>query len=168
MVMLEGPLMNLNQLRYYYAVLTAGNYSRAANELGVSQPAVYKVVRNLEKACGTQLIEWAGKRAHPTSLGTILYQYASQVAGLNDLAEAAIIEQKRLGSGRISIGAVTPVVCCFLAQALTQWMAENPGVTAHVARGHPEMKQLVFEDKIDLLLTRRLNESSGLHHACPK
>src|SRR5690606_1838333 len=60
-----ASFMNLNLLRIFVAVAEAGSFSRAADGLGISQPAVSKAVRELESQLDTVLLERKGRSFTP-------------------------------------------------------------------------------------------------------
>ena len=130
--------MNLNQLVYFSAVAKAHSYSRAADQCGVSQPVVYRSVKSLERACGVQLLERQGKDISLTKAGRAVYEYASQIASLGELAEQAAQEEKDLLYGHISIGASTYVGTYLRPRILVKWMAEHPRVTISITHGEPQ------------------------------
>src|SRR5690554_5324 len=68
--------MNLNFLRTFVTVVEEGNYSRAANRLHLSQPAVSMQMQSLARELGVELFHRRGHRVCPTEAGDILYQQA--------------------------------------------------------------------------------------------
>src|SRR5262245_42650846 len=85
--------MNLAHLRTLKTVAELGSYSRAADALYLSQPAVYMQVRALERASGERLVEQVGRRATPTAAGRLLLRYAEQILDLADEAQAALADR---------------------------------------------------------------------------
>ncbi len=71
--------MTLNQIQYYCTVCKYGNYTKAAEELHVSQPAVSKAVRELESECGVPLIVRRGNSLVVTEKGKILWDELSYI-----------------------------------------------------------------------------------------
>ena len=58
-------MINLNQLRALYCVVKTGTFAKAAEELCVTEPAVYIQVRSLERDMGFTLLDRFGKELHP-------------------------------------------------------------------------------------------------------
>lgn len=155
--------MNLNQLVHFYAVGKTGNYSRAAQELDVSQPAIYKSVRSLERACGLKLLERQGKGVSLTKGGRVLFEYAAQIASLNDAAQQAIAEESGPMSGHISIGTGTRIGGYLLPDILGRWISEHPYVTLSIIQGqHQRLRELLLQDRLDFLLSADSQRSAGL------
>ncbi|MBI2906613.1 MAG: LysR family transcriptional regulator [Chloroflexi bacterium] len=145
--------MNLNQFVYFFTVAKNGNYTWAAEELGISQPVVYKSVRSLERQCGLKLLERQGKGVAPTKAGRAVFEYAAQVAFFKKLAEQTIAEEKEPMSGHITIGAGTHFGGYLLPNVLAQWMSEHPHVSLTIMQGtHEQMRDLLQQDGVDFLL----------------
>ncbi len=68
--------LNLAHLRTLQAVVSHGSFSRAAERLHLSQPAVSLHIRQLEERAGLPLLEHVGKRAFATTAGEILLEHA--------------------------------------------------------------------------------------------
>jgi DNA-binding transcriptional LysR family regulator len=118
-------MLNLNQLKVFRAVAECQNYSRAAQELFLSQPYVYVQIRDLEREYRCKLFDQVGKRAVLTEAGQALMEYANQILGLAEDAETAMRQFARLERGRLAIGAgvfagnylVPPLIALFKQQA---------------------------------------------------
>lgn len=155
--------MNLNQLVYFYAVGKTGNYHRAADEVGVSQPAIYKSVKSLERGCGLKLLEWEAGKLVLTKAGKTLHEYAAEVASLEALAEQAVAAEKESVSGHISIAVGTHIGAYLLPKILSRWMSEHPGVTLSVVHcGHDQMEGLLLGEQVDFVLSYGSSWAPGL------
>ena len=71
--------LTLHQLRIFHAVARTGNLTRAAEQIGISQPAVSIQVKQLERILGLPLLEGAGRSHRLTELGEIVDRHAVQV-----------------------------------------------------------------------------------------
>ncbi len=80
--------MEFNQLRFFQKVAVLEHMTRAANELGVAQPALSKIIRQLETELGCLLFDRVGKNIHLNGNGRILLKHANAV--LNQLADLRI------------------------------------------------------------------------------
>src|SRR3954471_20047923 len=131
--------LNLNQLALFHAVADAGGVTRAAERVMVSQPAVSKQVKELERSLGTRLIERHGRGVRLTEAGRVLAEYARRIVALAEEAQAAITDLDSLRRGTLAL-AVTPTLgTYFLPDALVYFRRRFPGIrvdveTADVAR----------------------------------
>jgi DNA-binding transcriptional LysR family regulator len=105
--------MNLNQLKAFYNVIKAGSFSKAADELCVTEPAVFIQVRSLERYIGFTLLDKFGKELRPTEIGKVLYDYGEKIFTLADEATKAIEELQDLKRGSLRLG---------VTQALAQYL----------------------------------------------
>lgn len=108
-------------------VIDSGSFSRAAERLGVSQPAVSQQMKRLEQEYGTRLLHREGISVVPTEEGKIIYAFATQIIKLYERSKQAIREadEKEL-SGRLSIGASTGLGEYLLPIALSHFKTEHP------------------------------------------
>jgi DNA-binding transcriptional LysR family regulator len=100
--------MDTKQLVAFCAVVERRSFSQAADQLGVTQPAVSLQIRSLEQRVGQRLLDRSGRRVEPTEAGLKLYRGAQRLLALEqqllaDLGEEADGELK----GRLEIGAST-------------------------------------------------------------
>ncbi len=74
--------MNLQNLRVFHKVAELEHITRAAEELGLSQPAVTKIIQSLEQETGLDLIERQGRRIVLTHAGRTLHNYTRRLSAL--------------------------------------------------------------------------------------
>src|SRR5205814_2309784 len=100
-------LISLHQLNVFRAVARHQSFTRAAEELFISQPAVSAHVRELERHYGIELFEQVGRRVRLTEAGRLLEEYADRLLGLVEESHRTLDELKGLGQGHLSVGAST-------------------------------------------------------------
>src|SRR3989449_7918846 len=88
--------VNLHQLRIFATVARLGSFSRAAEELHISQPSVSIQVADLERALAVDLFKQGERPIRLTEAGSVLEEYARRILALVDGAEAAVKEAKHL------------------------------------------------------------------------
>jgi DNA-binding transcriptional LysR family regulator len=100
--------MDTRQLAAFCTVVERRSFSQAADQLGVTQPAVSLQIRSLEKRLGQQLLDRSGRRVEPTEAGRRLYRSAQRLLALEEqlLGELGEEAEGEL-SGRLEIGAST-------------------------------------------------------------
>ncbi|MDJ0380049.1 transcriptional regulator CynR [Streptomyces sp. G-G2] len=143
----------LRHLRYLLAVAEHGSFTRAAEELRVSQPTLSQQVRQLERAVGIQLLDRSGRTVRPTDAGTAYLHYARRA--LRDLAaaERAVLDVADLSRGSLRL-AMTPTFTAYLLGPLAAELhTGHPGITLDVK----EMTQAQLEagltaDSLDLAI----------------
>src|SRR6478672_4729532 len=100
--------MDTRQLAAFCAVVERSSFSQAADQLGVTQPAVSLQIRSLEQRLGQQLLDRSGRRVEPTEAGLRLYRGAQRLLALEQqvLAGVALDGDEAL-TGTFEIGAST-------------------------------------------------------------
>src|SRR5258707_15503335 len=76
--------MDTRQLAAFCAVVERRSFSQAAEQLGVTQPAVSLQIRSLEKRLGLQLLDRSGRRVEPTEAGNRLYPSAPRLLAMGE------------------------------------------------------------------------------------
>ena len=134
--------MDTRQLAAFCAVVERRSFSHAAEQLGVTQPAVSLQIRSLEKRLGLQLLDRSGRRVEPTEAGARLYRSAQRLLAmeeqlLSDLggeAEGELVGRLEIGASTGPGGTVLPVV-------LGQFQQLHPEV--HVALAVSDTQHVV-------------------------
>ena len=130
------PMRNdfdLNQLAHFLAVSKAGNFTRAAAEIGISQPALSRSIQKIEKAIGEPLFERQPKGLKLTEIGSLFLVRANQI---RDLVEDTFAELNE-ASNRVQVRlAVIPTIAPYLL----------PKVLRKFGQRHPNVKIQVQED----------------------
>ena len=123
--------MDTRQLAAFCAVVERRSFSKAAERLGVTQPAISLQVRALEKRLGAQLLDRSGRRVEPTEAGWRLYRGAQRLLQLEEqLVEEVSTEGGEL-AGELSVGASTGPAAIAVPLLLCEFQARSPSV--HVA-----------------------------------
>jgi DNA-binding transcriptional LysR family regulator len=123
--------MDTRQLQAFCAVVEKKSFSQAAEQLGVTQPAVSLQVRALEERVGQTLLDRSGRRVEPTEAGRRLYRSAQRMLALEEqLMEEVAADDGRL-AGTLSIGASTGPGAHLVPLLLCEFQREHPDL--HVA-----------------------------------
>src|SRR5206468_2202239 len=94
----------------------------------VSQPAVSKQLKTLERAAGARLFDRHPKGVRLTGAGEVLADYARRIFGLADEAETALADLQSLRRGQLNIGAGTTIGVYFLPELLVRYRQRFPGI----------------------------------------
>jgi DNA-binding transcriptional LysR family regulator len=98
--------MDTRQLHAFCAVVEKKSFSQAAEQLGVTQPAVSLQIRALEQRLGQTLLDRSGRRVEPTEAGRLLYRSAQRMLALEEQLYEEVTSDGQLG-GTLAIGAST-------------------------------------------------------------
>lgn len=126
--------LNLNALRSFHAVVQAGSVSGAAKTQFVSQPALSKAIRELEKQTGLTLLERTARGVVLTEPGRTLADYAQALFAIESEAEAALDSFRALETGSLRIGASTTISTYVLPRMIADLRREHPGLRISVHR----------------------------------
>jgi len=133
--------MNFNQLLIFQKVAELRHFTRAAQALYISQPAVSKQVHQLEKSLKQPLFTQVGQKVHLTEAGKLLYDYAERIFALAAEAESALSEMQQLEQGRLMLGASTTIGTYLLPEWLVRYKDHYPGIDLVVEIGNTEEVQ---------------------------
>jgi DNA-binding transcriptional LysR family regulator len=124
--------INLNQLKAFYLVAKNGTFSKAAEELFVTEPAVFVQVRTLERCLGLKLIDKFGKDLRLTEVGSLLYKHAIKIFSLVDEAERAIKEVGALNKGELRVGTTSILAEYLLPIILPAFSANHTKIQVYL------------------------------------
>ncbi len=119
--------LTLQQLRLFEAVSRLGSYTRAAEELFITQPAVSIQIKRLEEQVGLPLFEQVGKRTFPTAAGKTMYDASLDILNRVDLLKNSIEELKGTVKGKLHMSVVTTAKY-FLPSLLGAFLQKYPDV----------------------------------------
>ncbi|MDN5869254.1 MAG: LysR family transcriptional regulator [Nitrococcus sp.] len=120
--------VTLRQLKVFEAVARNLSYTRASEELHLTQPAVSIQIRQLEEKIGLSLFEQLGKRIFLTEAGRELHRYSKAISRQLLEADEAFAELKGLGRGRLIVS-VASTVGFFATRLLANFCRQHQGIT---------------------------------------
>ena len=126
--------MDFDQLRVFIEVARLGNFSRAAEKVLRSQPAVSAQVRQLEQEYGRRLFDRSAKRVRLTPAGERLMEYAQRILELRAESLQAIADSGGVPSGTLSIGANEGTFLYVLPKIFAKYHGRFPKVKISVYR----------------------------------
>ncbi|GMQ89588.1 MAG: LysR family transcriptional regulator [Gammaproteobacteria bacterium] len=144
--------VTMRQLSVFEAAARLLSYTRAAEELHLSQPAVSMQIRQLEDQAGLQLFEKLGRKLHLTEAGRELFQYTRSI--LHDLHEVEEVMEalKGLNTGQLNIG-VASTVNYFAPRLLAAFSQRYPGISLSLeANNRENLIHMLNANEKDLVL----------------
>jgi DNA-binding transcriptional LysR family regulator len=141
----------LSHLRALSAVARHASFSRAAGELGITQPAVSMQVRQLEEALGQPLLERVGKRAFPTRAGEILLAHAARAFHELEAGVERVQQLRGVVAGRVRLGTSASISIYLLPPFLRRFRSRFPATELVVVTGNaPEIARAVVANELDV------------------
>ncbi|GAB4251429.1 MAG: selenium metabolism-associated LysR family transcriptional regulator [Thermoleophilia bacterium] len=121
-------MINFNQLRAFHEAAKTLNFSTAARNLHVTQPAVTAHIRALEDSLGVRLFRRHGRRMALSEAGALLHRYAAEVFDLERRMERTVAEVRTLERGVLKIGTTKTYAQHLMPPLMTRFHATHPRV----------------------------------------
>lgn len=159
--------MELNQLRTFLLAATEHSFSKAAEILHLTQPAVTQQIKNLEAEMGEVLFERLGRTLVLTPAGETLHTFAQPLLNLADQA-LETVRQFTNQRGRLTIGAGSTNTIYRLPNLLQHYHNDCPQVELRIRNGDSELiTRLVYENAVDLGLVTTINTLPSIIRTIP-
>jgi len=162
--MTHDPL-EIRHLRYFLAVAEAGSFSRAADRLGITQPAISQQMRDLEAGLRVSLFQRRGKRILLTSAGLIFQEHARVLLReLENLLQELSSEPGQL-RGALHLGVIPILNVALVPHLLGPFAAAHPGVSLTVEEiSSTEIETALEEGRMDVGLGFLTRHSPNLRY----
>jgi len=145
----------LRQLKVFEAVARLLSFSRAAQELHLTQPAVSTQVRKLEEHAGNVLFEQFGKKIYLTPAGTELLQIARTIIEQFEAADAAMKQFNGVAGGRLNVGVIS-AGDYFFPRLLVEFAGRHQNVSLNFSvHNRQGLLRHIVENQIDLAVMVR-------------
>jgi len=128
-------MLNFNQLRIFYYAAKNLNFTAAANELYITQPAITAQVKSFEEFCNLKLFRKKGRRIHLTDEGRTLLNYAEKIFRYEKEIEDAIDEMKELKRGVLRLGTTKTYARYFMPALISSFHKAYPHIKIHLDEG---------------------------------
>ncbi len=153
------------RLRVFVVVARELSFTKAAAELCVSQPAVTKHIKELERLCSQTLFLRQGSRIALTSRGAALVPYAQSILEGYDKLNDSLQGEEHGYSGVIRVGASTTIIQYILPAILAKFKNQYPNVEIHLRGGNSEdITSEVISQRLDFALVEGSATSSACHY----
>jgi DNA-binding transcriptional LysR family regulator len=155
----RGLSISIGALRAFVAVVEQGNFSKAAQQLGMTQPNVSNQISVLEAACGLRLLHRRTANQVLTDAGRDLYARARLVLSRMDDFEALATNFSDLRRGKIVIGFSTPPIAL---RSIGAFMRAHPEVAVQTRLGNTaSLMQDITECRVDVALLSLLSPDAA-------
>ncbi|MCX2889962.1 MULTISPECIES: LysR family transcriptional regulator [Pseudomonas] len=120
--------MDLRQLRYFIALTEYRSFVRAAEAMGITQPAFSRAIQGLEHTFGCPLVDRASKALPPTPEGQVVLQHARRlVQGAAQLSNE-VLQMTKLDAGELHFGSGPTLAVRLVPDALRHFIERHPGI----------------------------------------
>jgi len=126
--------MEMTQLEFFLQVIAEGSFSKAADAVGRTQPAVSIAIRRLEEEVGAPLFDRSQKSPTLTEAGLAIQDYAQRILTLRDQARGAVAELRELKRGLVRVGANESTSLYLLPQVILSFREKHPDVKVEIYR----------------------------------
>jgi DNA-binding transcriptional LysR family regulator len=130
--------MTLEQLRIFLAVASHMHFTRAAESLYITQPAVSAAIQNLEAEYGVKLFHRIGRHIEITDAGNLLQVEAQKILDQVALTERGLRELDNLQRGELKLGASLTIGNYWLPEKISQFKHQYPGIFVNCTLGNAE------------------------------
>lgn len=146
-------MFELRTIDYFLAVVARRSMRAAAQDLGVTQPALTKAIRRLEDSFGAPLFERQARGVTPTAYGAAVLRHAKDVKAALGAAYDEVAALKSGSEGLIKIGAGPSWQETVLPDAIADLRTVRPGIRVHITGGgDDQLKEQLKSGSLDFVL----------------
>ncbi|TNE61039.1 MAG: LysR family transcriptional regulator [Alphaproteobacteria bacterium] len=143
-------MINLRHLRAFEAVMQHRHFTKAAESIGLSQPALSALIQQLEEDLRVKLFDRSTRNVEPTAIGMEFGDIISRLLGQFEEALANVTKYSDLTKGKVSIGVLPSVASTVLPETLARFKAQYPDITI-------EISDVLGTEIVDLLLNKQID-----------
>jgi DNA-binding transcriptional LysR family regulator len=152
-------MINFNQLRVFYHAAKNLNYTAAANELFITQPAVTFQMKAFEEFCNLKLFKKRARRLFLTDEGRALFEYAEKIFIYEKEIENVIEDMRELKRGVLSLGTTKAYARYFMPLMLSTFHEKFPKIKIQLNEGSSlEMTYSLLDFKIEVAVVAKAGE----------
>ncbi|HWA25987.1 MAG TPA: LysR family transcriptional regulator [Lacunisphaera sp.] len=150
---MKNNTFDTRQLLAFAALARLGSFTRAAQELYLTQSAISHAIKALEEQAGCRLFERAGRRVALTQSGEQFLRHVDKILGEMKAARRGLDELSRWGHGRLRLGASTTACQYILPTVLREFKQSFPKCVITIDPGdHARQVEQLLNNQIDLAL----------------
>ncbi|PPA71077.1 LysR family transcriptional regulator [Jeotgalibacillus proteolyticus] len=142
--------MEIKHLQYFIKVTKAGSFTRAADDLYITQPAISRMIKSLEDEMGVPLFIRSRKKLQLTDAGRVFYEHAVKMDGQFKELQASLDSLTDQNKGHIRIGLPSIIDSVFFSSLIASFHREYPHITFELIEdGSKGIEEKVMEEKLD-------------------
>jgi DNA-binding transcriptional LysR family regulator len=143
--------MELHEIRYFMAVCTTRNFTKAAELSNVTQPALTRAIQKMEEEIGGLLFSRERGNIHLTDLGRLLEPQFAEMLERAHAAKSAAARFLRLEGAQLSLGVMCTIGPLRFAGFLAKFHAAHPGIELSLIEGVPaRLSDLLISGELDV------------------
>jgi len=143
--------MELDQITAFLEVARQKSFSRAAEKLYRTQPAISAQIRSLELECGQKLFDRLGRKIYLTRPGEVLFEYGQKLVTLHRETLQRVREANGTAAGKVIVGANEATCLYVLPQVFAEFKRTHPQVGISIYRNFShKILQKLAENQIDI------------------
>lgn len=152
-------------LAVFIEVVESKSFTRAAQKLHMTQPAVSQSIKSLEQKIGTKLIERNNKQLHVNKAGEIVYVIGKKIIANYEQMGALVSELENEPSGNLKIGASYTIGEYLLPKIVKNLSKQFPQITPHILIGNTkEIGEMLLNHEIDVGLIEGNFKDEKMNH----
>ncbi|CZF79336.1 HTH-type transcriptional regulator CynR [Grimontia celer] len=155
--------MDIRQLRYFVCVAEHKNFTRAARQLNIAQPALSIAIKKLEQSIALPLFDRNERQVHLTHEGEILLPHAHRVLQQVEDANTAMAELRGLQKGEVRVGVPGMLGSYFFPSILMGFKSRYPDLKLSVVEaGTQSIRQMLLDGELDIGVIHNQDVPSAL------
>jgi len=160
--------MEMQQVRYFVALAGTLNFTRAAEQCNVSQPALTRAIQQLEHELGGPLFHRERGNTHLSELGRMMLPYLQTVEESTKAARDQARAVKRLEHATLTIGTMCTIGPQLISELLVQFRTEHPDVEVRILdAGGPQMVEMLEKGDLEVAIVGVPGELPDILHQLP-
>ena len=146
--------MQLDQLVYFRAVARLEHISRAADELGITQPALSRAIARLERDVGADLFERRGRTISLTRYGALFLRHVERALDAIETGRRDVLELASADAALVSLGFLRTLGAALVPQLVRSFSAEHPNVRFAFAQNNgAALEAMLLAGEVAMTLT---------------
>lgn len=150
-----------NEQEYIYMVYQKGSFSKAAQALYLTQPALSIAIQKIENEIGMPLFDRNQKPLGLTEAGHIYIEKLKQMRMLENELNSQLLDLTSMNTGNVRIGATSYMISCILPPVLLRFKNKYPGVNLDIVEaGAYELKEQLRDQKLDITFISQMGKET--------